>query len=1598
MEAYPEDLLTGVFPLVFAVNTILRNTSENEDMRDSVGINQDEKEGNDDDEMNIKKSSSTRSLFDRFLDAMASNLGGNEPLDQRPSRGRGPDFVSLLRGSSEHGTGSFEDSSDEEDVSMSMESNSSRRIGLRSPSLARMRPSSPMSPQSPFAFANSLKLDAFFDRSRVVSISTKHGFPPSKDATGQNNRSLKLSQARSALRMNPTNANALRLKRVMDQHPIEGVMQSGWFEKHVHALPSVLLVVTSFQTSDTDRQLKQDELLLETIANLQEGLASKRKCSIRVVCLADIPDKPNTPAKLDGWIKQIRKECDVSYPFNILKIPHDLSIASPGLSNTSEPLQNLHKQVRDASWAYYLSLARYNKRKYSMLGYDHQPALLPLAVRYCFKVGVFYEFLLKHSKALKYISEAYRHLQNYYRHLVGKLSLEWNPVVSTTDIVNPQGDDDGIEATISESTFDQYQQQRANFEGGVEVALADDEDDDDDDDDEQDNIDSESRKKTSISTSIPLDVRKIFTEIDPPFDMGSQCRAVADWLNFKIVQAGLQSASISESDKGILAASIQWRQHCQVFLKHDDPNDPSWNYWSYVAQQRHAMSQLVERFPPRNLTSVGGLAKDEVLMRFSSWRNYAAAAEAKLRCGVEVRKAVADNVSPQPLPAESLRKRFVGGLDSEGLVPLLHEEATEKHIETALKMLKRAISRFEAELENPDQINESFHRSGARMYYLIGGILLGKKEHQEAIVHLERAVKYAQGWKGLELATRRMLIECYEKRLASQTSTTDEQNATIASMILDSFFNANMSSTNLRRALRSFSTLASDGLIKWHRECIDESNSSLPFSFAVTFPGTTHGTVGETATASVMIKSNLDYAVHVNSVTLLSMAGKVEVPSNSLLSAQNANEGKNGGIIMQGKSSILFNTQIEVPKDLANIASDEGGNGGEKEGIAGKGSFAKSARPRTAGLTSGAGARLVSENQFKKGLNAGNSQWSVRYLGGKPFRCDGLCLRFYPVQVEKTAVTDGSNKVNIIELTIEKKRQRTAANIKRTPFEEDNYIASAWSRPDHLDLSRGPRCLRILGPMPEMIVTNITDPLIDGKVVEGTVNRILIKLQAGPTEICEDIKYKVKCASMLLGADGSTKHLNALNTDLLNDNSNKIEVEQTRSPCLVCHDITNTDCVSTPFGYDLPRGWKLVDFGRRTEKDQVPSSSTLKKGEETYIYFDVYRPSRDILRGNTGDNAGMEDSSGGEAVEDQMCRTDFDVTITYKQSRPKTQRSRGRRRRKPPANVDVEQEKETSVSDDVDQVSLEFTGSVVWVSPLSAKFQHVDAAQKYPPSGSRHPSNSIQNEATGNPEDTRDQAVREIALIDGESVSTRCTLSSEDIPSSINIGVSRVWFEEHENSQCQFRVVGEDLSSSTFFESDGKDLCHLVGKGKKTGIVLNAMVNMKDEYKGSSLSTNMGVINVNWTPKGLEIPSAVSLDVHEHGPLSLADGSILKFFGPVCYVESAPFETNTTIKPSCPRVGSPFELLICIENKSNIHQTLSLEMIELDEKHQGDMVISGSTKTELRMSPSETQYISYTGIATKSGKLSLPPISIASTRYKTWILRGSSSSVIYVLP
>ena len=168
-----------------------------------------------------------------------------------------------------------------------------------------------------------------------------------------------------------------------------------------------------------------------------------------------------------------------------------------------------------------------------------------------------------------------------------------------------------------------------------------------------------------------------------------------------------------------------------------------------------------------------------------------------------------------------------------------------------------------------------------------------------------------------------------------------------------------------------------------------------------------------------------------------------------------------------------------------------------------------------------AGARLVSEDHF--GSEDNNGQWSKSLLGGKPLLCHGMSFLFAPVFGD---VSGEVNTSRFIEMLIKKKKPKSVAPPKRTPFEENNYVESAWARPAYVPLVQGPRCLRVLGPMAHMIVTNLTDALVNGKALEGTVNRILLKLEAGAGECCRDITYKVTCATTVISSDGTTTHLN----------------------------------------------------------------------------------------------------------------------------------------------------------------------------------------------------------------------------------------------------------------------------------------------------------------------------------------------------------------------------------------------------------------------------------------------------------------------------------------
>lgn len=1540
MEAYPEVLLAGVSPLVLAVNATKEPPNNN------------------------NATSQHRSIFDRFMDVISSmdDESPESPTADQKRRTGVSIFRPHLGGANHHHDEGSSSSDDDDDMGkggpfafgLTRRRSSSNDRGDAFNSL-----SSPATGEQRRTVAKALdRGQGFFQRARIQAVSHRHAFPPSKDPDASKNLT-------TAIRSVSLYDEAALTHLFQQSFPLQGILPQGWLEKHVNALPSVILVVCSVCSSPKEQDV-QDQFLYETVEHLAFSLVPKRRCKIHVV---GVMDESVSVLQGEGWsravldrllyqseedyAKQRRKAAETPLVrMTLLQAPNDLE--STGLP-ASPALQDLYQKIRQDCGAYYGTQVRRCRSKLRQLAEatgsssaSPPTPLRPLWIRYSFKMAMFYEFQWKHTKSLRYLAEAYRHAVAYYQYLLQQANATASPE-------SPRRSSETVAV-----------------HDAVEVALS---------------------KEFSIQWS------KIVNT--PPEDMIYQCRQVADWLNFKLTAAALESRTW----QGLGAANDQWRQHGRVFLV-PTPSHliPPWYDWSFIAKQRVVMGQLAERHVPaavRAITQTNEAIPHEWLMRCSPWRVMESATEALLRLAREIelaKESLDDENLTIASESDLHRAPFVGGLDSQGLTPLLREECRQNARESALNLVLRAIALFEEELEREkrgfyaeDSFSEaSSSRTGARLYYLAGGILLGQQRHVEAAGHLEKAVKFSKGWPGLELAVRKMLIECYETHVPTQRTTessSNESSLALASMILDSYFNAEMSSSDLRKALGHFASMSGGGnSLKWYRECFNDEDSTMPFTFEVTFPENIFATVGDCVKASIYVKSNLDYAVHVNSVVLLSLAGDLPISSTDLMRAKNASEGSDGGIIIQRNGEVFVTTELVLPKDLSIIASDDSGNGGELQGVAGKGSFAKSARPRTAAMTSAAGARLLSADQLPA-ENSTAQGWSMRFLGGKPLKCDGVRMVFYPVQVEKAS---GAEAITPIELTIEKKKQRTEANIRRTPFEEENYIASAWARPQIFPLSHGPRSLRVLSPRAAMVVTNMTDALTDGKAIEGTVNRVLLKLQAGSREECSDIQFNVTCFSVLMSPEGVTKRLVPSSEVAESETSFDMSNPAYRTPVMVSRgERTPLSDESAPKGFEPPSGWSMSGNGQGYRGKPLPK---LKSKEACYVPIDFFRPSADL----------------GDETASYLCKTDFYLTITYKQERPalKKRATRVRARRRPvarpgrggrgrgrggadkeePTKDDGAPAPEESVEpiDVADEVSLEYSGTIVWGRPITARFG--PGTKRGYPSGKLHPSNSL----------TTDEVSHEISLIHGERTTQKCILQATEPDLDAELSVIR--FEGSSQPLESKLLSGSD---GVVYSADPNDPSRILAGSSKFSAAYTVQVSLPDGVDGP-LSSSLGTLVVDWLPRPLELPFEVSADgkidgVLGHGPLALEkQASSVRFACPTCHVERAPFATSVSVEPPIPKVGQDFSVQYRVENQTSLQQTVAINWT--GEEDSTALLVSGIMEGTLSLGPGEAQTIAYTAVALVSGHIRLPAASLISTKYKTRIVDEQSAQPVFVQP
>lgn len=261
----------------------------------------------------------------------------------------------------------------------------------------------------------------------------------------------------------------------------------------------------------------------------------------------------------------------------------------------------------------------------------------------------------------------------------------------------------------------------------------------------------------------------------------------------------------------------------------------------------------------------------------------------------------------------------------------------------------------------------------------------------------------------------------------------------------------------------------------------------------------------------------------------------------------------------------------------------------------------------------------------------------------------------------------------------------------------------------------------------------------------------MLQLHAGPNEHCTDIKIKITCFTVMLTPSGVTKRL-VTKEEVAPENEGSVDMDDPsyRTPSLVSRH-TNPQFEGQSHGNSLPLGWEALPCGESSPERLLPS---LKNGEATLVHVDIYRPPP------LQDSSMMNVTSQEDATDNCMCKTDFYVTVSYKQerpTRPESRRKSSRRsvRARPVMSRSVSKEGgigeaslpvvEAQPKKMFDEVSLEYNSSVVWKRPLTATLSA--GAKQCEPSGSRHPSNSLMADKRIDLDDGE-----EMALVDGETV------------------------------------------------------------------------------------------------------------------------------------------------------------------------------------------------------------------------------------------------------
>jgi len=165
----------------------------------------------------------------------------------------------------------------------------------------------------------------------------------------------------------------------------------------------------------------------------------------------------------------------------------------------------------------------------------------------------------------------------------------------------------------------------------------------------------------------------------------------------------------------------------------------------------------------------------------------------------------------------------------------------------------------------------------------------------------------------------------------------------------------------------------------------------------------------------------------------------------------------------------------------------------------------------------------------------------------------------------------------------------------------------------------------------------------------------------------------------------------------------------------------------------------------------------------------------------------------------------------------------------------------------------------------------------------------------------------------------------------------------------------------------------------------------------SPFFTRLGCVRINWKPIPFIIPQNIQEnDTYKglHGALPLSDISPIIFAGPRCYLEETPFTVKMKAISTSPKVLMPFDVEYQVVNKMDVPQKIQFQLESMENETNRSFIVVGGGNCELYLSPRETKPMCYSMLALRSGKVTLPKLTISSELCQSWVVHGGTETII----